>query len=498
MSAPARLLRSAAAALRAGLPTLLATAAVGGLAGLVWSLAAQPEYTAKATLIVVDRGELAAQLGNGSAGVGGPDAAERLLELARSDEVSALAASSLGGDVSGADLLARTGFFAGDAGGSLEVRSTASFPDFAAAAANAYAGAVVELATVLERRRLSRAEVRLREQLASLDPLSPEATSLTERIDAIVGLGALGPPVRPGRSAQLPPEPQSERSAVAGALGGAGIGALLAALLLLIQQLYRRPVRTPAGLGDALDAPVLEAIGPAAPRIRAPAGGVVEIDPLGFDRLQALAGSLGLDHPEGAPHTVAVAGAMPHEGRTTTAIGLAAAAATRGIRVLLMEADLRMPVLAERLRLPAGPGLCEYLLGEATPREVIDVVTVAGSESGQAAASFVCVTAGLVPEGALELLAGSRFSGLIEQLGRVYDLVIFDTPPLLLSADAAIVAAAVESTIVCARAGRTRAADLAAARRRLGGSAIGGGVLVGAPHAGLGVQRLDLPPGPRP
>ena len=371
---------AAAARLRAGWRPLLAVALVGGLAGLGWGLAAEPEYAATATVVVVDRGSTIETAGPGAVGGTGPAATERLLELARSEDVAELAAASLGGDVSGADLLSLTEFRGGDRGGTLVVRSAAGFPDFAVAAANAFAGAVVELATLNERRRLRSAEQRATERLATLDPASEQAIDLQARIDAIAALGELGPPLRDGRGAELPPAAEPGRSVARAALAGASLGLLIVAAGLLGAEAYRRPVRRVEQLREAVGVPFAGSVGDraAALELRAGADGVVSSERLGDDRMQALAAALGLDSADGRRRTVAVVSPMPGEGRTTIAAGLAAAAARRGRRVLLIEADLRRPCLGERFRIDQAPGLSDYLAGSAAPREVIRTVTLAG------------------------------------------------------------------------------------------------------------------------
>jgi Mrp family chromosome partitioning ATPase len=503
--------RAAAAVLGAGLRPLLALTLLGGVVGLAWGLASEPEYAASATVIVNDRGEPADRLGGGSAGSGGPETIDRLLEIARSEEASALAAASLGGDVAGADLLARTEFRGAEGGGTIVVRSTASFPDFAAAAANAYAAALLELGTTFERRRLRRAEERLRERLSEveapapvdpLDPLAPvepvdpleaeeEATALRERIDDVVALQELGPPLRQGREAALPTEAKPGRSPLRATVAGAGIGALLALLGLLAAELLRRPVRTPERLERALGAPTLAVLGGDRPPLAAAGPGAVELDELGADRMVDLVAALGLDRPATAPRSLAVVSPLPGEGRTSVALGVAAGVAvgTEG-RVLLVEADLRRPALAELLEIDPAPGLSDYLAGQAPPREVIRSISVAGPAAALEPATLVCVTAGSELSSPAELLAGSRLPSLVDQLQRVYDLVVFDTAPLLGAPEAAVVAGEAEAVLACARAGASGARELARASGRIEASGLVGGVLVRAPHLGPGLRTI--------
>jgi Mrp family chromosome partitioning ATPase len=481
--------RAAAAALGASMRALLIVVAIGALAGAAWGLADEPQYEATAFVVLTDRGEAAESAGSGAAGGAGPDAIERALELARSDDVAAGAAVSLGADVRGADLIARTDFRG--RGSSLVVRSSASFPDFAAAAANAFAGSMVEFAAVFERRRLKAAEERLGERIAELDPASDRAVQLNERLDSVIALQALGNPMRFGRSADLPLEPVSDRSVSKSALWGGGLAGLLAVLVVLGREVRRRPVRRASQLETAASMRVLTEFGAATVAPRAVAAGAVRADGPGAERVQALLGELGFDSPEGAVAGLAVLSANPEEGRTATALGLAAAAAKRGVGVMVVEADMRRPAFSRRLMLDAEPGLSDYLVGAAGPREVIRTVSVEGvDERGERRPSFVCVTAGGEADDPAGLLSGARFRGLTEQLRRVYDLVIYDTPPLLVAPEAAIVAATLEAGILCVRAGSTTGREVHGAVGRLQPEWWLGAVMTGSPHRGPGLRRI--------
>ncbi len=495
MSGP---VRAAAAALRAAARPLAVVIALGAFAGAAWGLADEPEYVATATVLLVDRGAALEAVGSGAAG-GGPADLERVIALAESDDASELAAAGLGGDVVGADLIARTQFLAGDEDGTLVVRSTASFPDFAAAAADAFAGAVVELGTVLERRRLRTLEERLSGRLTELDPASEQALRLNERLDSVTELKAQGAPLRVGSPAELPSEPVSDRSVAGSALAGAGIAALLASLAVLGSELRRRPIRRAADLEAAAGTAVLGELGRA--RVVSPATDPAgaRFDRLGADRTQAIAAALGLGEAGDPARALAVVSANPGEGRTSVALGLGAAACRRGATVIVVEADLRRPAFDQLLGLAAGPGLSEYLAGAASPRDVIRVVPITDQEAaGEDRRSLICVPAGHRRSEPMELLSEARFRALSAQLLRVYDLVIYDTPPLLAAPEAGLVAAVAEGGVLCARSGSTRAEEVSDAVARLERGWLLGAALVGSPHRGPGRRRIPAQPGVDP
>ncbi len=452
-------------------------------------MADEPSYEATATVIVLDRGKAAEQLGNGVIGGDDPRAAERLVALAGSDDVAKLAAASLGGDVAGADVLALTDFSVSEGSGTLAIHSVAGFADYAAAAANAYSGAIVQQAAALEKRRLERAKKRFEEELAAVDPASEEGVKLQDKLDAVATLMDEGNPLRPGAPATLPSSPLSNRSAPLWALLGLAAGAALAIAALAAAELRRRPVRTSRQLRELAGAEPLALLGTRESVAPARRPAVLELDPLLVDRGTEVAVALGLDRG-GDALALTVSSAMPAEGRTTVALGLAAAAARLGRGVLLMEADMRSPVLAGVLGVDPGPGLSEYLAGGASPREVINPITVAGL-NGDSEPTFVCVTAGATGDSPAAMLSGTRFGALLGQLRRVYDLVVFDGPALLPAPEAILLCEATDETLLVVRSGVTRRAELRRALGQLSGVSLAGTVLTGAAHAGPGVRRLS-------
>ena len=144
---------------------------------------------------------------------------------------------------------------------------------------------------------------------------------------------------------------------------------------------------------------------------------------------------------------VAVASSLAAEGKSTTASNLAAALAETGARVLLVDADLRRPSIAEALGIEGSAGLTTVLAGQA---DTADVVQEWGSHGLHVLAS------GPVPPNPAELLGSPVMRRLVAELRRGYDHVVIDTAPLLPVADAAVVSRLVDGTIVVVHAGRVR------------------------------------------
>jgi Mrp family chromosome partitioning ATPase len=151
------------------------------------------------------------------------------------------------------------------------------------------------------------------------------------------------------------------------------------------------------------------------------------------------------------------------------------ASADAGTRTLLLECDLRRPVLAARLGIASGPGLTDYLTAAATPQEIMQVVSRApantprppGQEGPPAEQSpLVCITAGTRSTRPADLLASERFREFLAEVSAVYELVIVDSAPLLSVADTLVIVPHVSAVLLCVRlrqttreqAGATRAA----------------------------------------
>jgi capsular exopolysaccharide synthesis family protein len=149
-----------------------------------------------------------------------------------------------------------------------------------------------------------------------------------------------------------------------------------------------------------------------------------------------------VDH---APHVFAVTSAVPGEGKSTTAINLAAALAEAGHRVCLVEADLRRPTIAATLGLVPDVGFTTVLLGQAPLEAVLQ----------HAGRNFAVLTSGPVPPNPSEVLISEQARAVIRQVSEHVDYTIIDTAPLLPVADGAEVAALAEATLVVHRAGRT-------------------------------------------
>lgn len=399
-----------------GWRVVLVLALVGAALGFLWGIADQPRWSATATVAVESDSQ-------------GSDRArlERFAQRGESAEVARRAAVLLGRDVPGADLLADVSVRPAGRGGFLVVTATADAPDVAAAAADGFQRALVDIE---------------------------------------------GDPLAPGRAAAIPGAPSADRSAplwaLAGLLAGALVGVLVGAFVRLWERRYGlMPATVPAGSVDASPALLAGYLGVDLTTLSHGPGpivtageGVLAVAPDAAIGVAGLADRLGvLDGA--APRSIVLTAVGARADAAGLAAALAVVAAEAGLRVLLVDADLAHPALAGRLGVEPAPGLQEYVDGRAGPRDVLRSIVVANG------GELAVLPAGRAGPGAR--FDGSRFAALVERLGRVHDVVLYAAAPILGGGDAVI--ASVAEVVPVVGSGLT-ATDLEHAAALLGGSRV--------------------------
>lgn len=161
------------------------------------------------------------------------------------------------------------------------------------------------------------------------------------------------------------------------------------------------------------------------------------------------------------PRVLLVASSGPQEGRTTTAINLALALAEAGYEVALVDGDLRRPRIAPWFHIDSGLGLTTVLTGEATLQEALQ---------GTGFPGLTVLTAGATPASPAEVLGSRAAQDTFGELGRQFDYVVIDTPPVLVT-DAALLSASSQGVLLIARFGKTDRGRLASAANALRQSA---------------------------
>jgi polysaccharide biosynthesis transport protein len=145
------------------------------------------------------------------------------------------------------------------------------------------------------------------------------------------------------------------------------------------------------------------------------------------------------------PKSIVISSSIPGEGKSTVAINLAVALADTGARVILVDADLRRPSIAEYAGIEGSVGLTTVLIGRA---DVEDVVQPFGTRN------LDVLPAGQIPPNPSELLGSPAMAGLLDRLTTSYDTVLLDSPPLLPVTDAAVLSKLAGGALVVVGADR--------------------------------------------
>lgn len=173
---------------------------------------------------------------------------------------------------------------------------------------------------------------------------------------------------------------------------------------------------------------------------------------------RSLCTSLQFATEHGLPRSLAITSAGPGEGKSLTSLAIGCHFARLGLKVLLIDADLRNPSLHKKLNLDNSVGLSNYLTGANTPPE-----TLQRSELD----NLAIMSSGPLPPNAADLLSGARFASLLSNSLEIFDLVLIDGPPVLGLADAVLLSNAAEATIFVVGAGKVRRGDVSGALKRL-------------------------------
>ena len=150
-----------------------------------------------------------------------------------------------------------------------------------------------------------------------------------------------------------------------------------------------------------------------------------------------------VDHP---PRTVVLTSSVAGEGKSTTACNLALTLASAGVRVILVEGDLRRPRIAEYMGLEGAVGLTDVLIGRAALGDVLQ---------RWGTSTLAVLTTGALPPNPSELLSSTQMTELLGALRARADIVLIDAPPLLPVTDAAILGRECDGALLVVRHGRT-------------------------------------------
>ncbi len=179
------------------------------------------------------------------------------------------------------------------------------------------------------------------------------------------------------------------------------------------------------------------------------------------ESFRALRTSVHFNNAEKKVKSIAIASTSPKEGKTVIAVNLALTMAQGGMKVLLVGSDLRKPTVDRVFGVGLAPGLADILMGNLPWRETIK--TVMDMVMGKMSQTQIMATPGLdnvhiitsgpKPPNPAELIESKAMDDFLEEVKEGYDMIIFDSPPILSTADAAILSAKVDGVLLVYRVG---------------------------------------------
>jgi Mrp family chromosome partitioning ATPase len=336
----------------------------------------------------------------------------------------------------------------------------------AAKLANDYARSARDVRRADEARRAQAAKQALVVQYAGLTyeqrhgNTGDSLRSEIEELDTLERIGTGSPQLLdPAVPASAPVSPKPTRNALLGVLFGLLLGAAIAA----VREQSDRRLRDRQQIATAFDARVLAEI----PRARGLRKGrsFTELPPSVVEAFQLLQANLRYAAANRTSR-VMLTSAVSDEGTSTVAWNLGAAAVAAGLRVLVVEADLRRPELAQRYGLDSAPGLAEVLSGSVEPGVAVRSVFKSASSNGAGPAEMSALVAGEAPDSPTELFQSQRLPQVLDEAGRNYDLVLIDAPPLP-TADAVPLVSLADGVVIVTYVGRATDGEAVQVREQL-------------------------------
>ena len=155
---------------------------------------------------------------------------------------------------------------------------------------------------------------------------------------------------------------------------------------------------------------------------------------------------------------IGVTSSMRGEGKSTTAVNLSYVFAEKGSKILLIDADLRIPSIAKKLGIESSPGLADLLRGRGAQLSEFQ---------SHLLSNWFVLPSGDIPPNPSELLGSSRMENILNQLREVFDYIIIDLPPVNIVSDAISISSLISGMIVVIREEYTEKKELERCFRQL-------------------------------
>ncbi len=150
-------------------------------------------------------------------------------------------------------------------------------------------------------------------------------------------------------------------------------------------------------------------------------------------------------------NVVIVTSTLPRDGKSTVVANISVAFAQTGMKVLIIDCDMRKPRINKFFNVPSAPGLSNLLAGLSQLSDTIQKTDYK---------NLSIIASGLLPPNPAELISGAAMDGLIRRLRGEYDVIIVDTPPVNIVSDAVVATKFADGVVIVARHAVTTHPDL--------------------------------------
>lgn len=245
--------------------------------------------------------------------------------------------------------------------------------------------------------------------------------------------------VQPATTPEFPTQPRPRLNLALGLVAGLSLGLLAA----VVRETFDTSVGTAEEIEEVTGSPTLARVPYLARMAVQPVVTLSTTQPFGepYRRARTNIEFASVDDPV---RTLSITSSIQSEGKSTTSVNIAVAFAQAGSKVVLVEADLRRPMLTSMLGMGSGKGLTDLIAGHASIADVVQEWELGGI-------SFIAH--GTTPPNPSELLASRAMSTVLSELSSRFDLVILDCPPLLPVVDAAVLSGRVDGAVLVTRLG---------------------------------------------
>ena len=308
----------------------------------------------------------------------------------------------------------------------IDVSVTDPDPATAAVLANAFANALVSYLNASAQAQLISGQARLETELANLSPRNPEQAPLAQALKEVIALRAVtNGGVQVVSLAPIPTSPSSPKTKRDAVIGGV-VGILLGLALIYMLNLFDRRVKTTKELEHQYGMSALTSV--PLRRRPAPREHVAQTD---LEPFRILRDALSYVSLRKDTRVVLVTSAVPGEGKTRVASGLAEALAVANRAVALVEGDVHRPAVKDQFGLQTnGRGLMNVLVDGTNPLDLMQITPRLQSLS--------VLPSGPYTPNSAELLRLPAMANLLGDLAQEFEFVIIDGPPLLPVADAQV------------------------------------------------------------